>query len=244
MSENGFERAWRTRFHEFAEASDDDAGIAGWSATGLAARFRRFGDLWAGRRISGCWIDAGCGAATYARYLSARGAIVIGVDYSLPSLVKARGRGTAGISFVVADVRRLPLRRGGAEGALCFGVTQALANSEDAIAELKECLGSGGELWIDGLNRYCLPNAFERLRRRMQGKPVHLRYESPMALKRALRKAGFVDVRLYWMPIMPKTLGSLQARVESASARAALRWVTPIASLISHAFIVAGRRPG
>src|SRR6185312_7623388 len=66
---NGFEHSWRKRFGEFAELSDDDAGIAGWSESGLDARFRRFRRLWGERTISGCWIDAGCGAATYSCYI-------------------------------------------------------------------------------------------------------------------------------------------------------------------------------
>jgi hypothetical protein len=33
-----FEVTWRSRFAEFADESDDDAGIAGWSCSGLEAR--------------------------------------------------------------------------------------------------------------------------------------------------------------------------------------------------------------
>jgi SAM-dependent methyltransferase len=242
MIGNGFEQAWRDRFREFAESSDDDAGIAGWSETGLAARFRHFCILWEGRKVSGCWLDAGCGAATYARYLSSRGAFAIGMDYSLPSILKAQERCTSGVRFIVADVRQLPLVHGVLDGALCFGVTQALANSEDAIEALEQCLAPGAELWVDGLNRYCLPNVFKSLQRRLRGRPTHLRYEGPWALKGAVRKAGFVDVRLHWMPIMPRSLSMLQPRIESAPIRFALRWAPLISVLVSHAFIVTGRR--
>ncbi|HEX6006222.1 MAG TPA: class I SAM-dependent methyltransferase [Burkholderiales bacterium] len=238
---DAFEHAWRERFGEFAALGADDAGIAGWSKTGLAARFRRFRSLWGERTTSGCWLDAGCGAATYARYLAAHGAFVVGADYSFPSLVKARERGQDGIGFVVADVRRLPLRRGTLAGVLCFGVTQALSNSADVVRELQGCLAPGGELWIDGLNRYCLPNAMRSWRRRLGGKPLHLRYERPWAMKRMLRMAGLVDVRLHWMPIAPAPLGALQAWVERVPVRLALKCLPPFSALVSHAFIVTGR---
>ena len=238
---DAFEQAWRERFGEFAELSENDAGIAGWSESGLAARLRRFRGLWRERKVAGCWLDAGCGAATYARYLVSRGAFVVGVDYSFPSVVKARERGEDGIGFVIADVRRLPLRPRTFAGALCFGVTQALSNSADAVVELRRCLAPGGELWIDGLNRYCLPNAFRSWRRRLRGKPAHLRYEEPWAMKRLLRAAGLVDVRLHWMPVMPGSLSALQPWVESGPARFVLKWLPAISALISHAFIVTGR---
>lgn len=238
---DGFEQEWRNRFREFAEMSEDDAGIAGWSETGLAARFRRFRRLWGERSISGCWIDAGCGAGTYAHYLASCGAFVVGTDYSLPSVLKARKRGREGVAFVVSDVRRLPLRANSAAGAICFGVTQALSNSSDVVAELKRCLAPGGELWIDGLNRYCLPNAWRNWRRRLRGNPVHLRYEGPRALKRLVMSAGLVDVDLHWMPIMPTALSSLQPWMESAFMRFALKWLSPFSSLVSHGFIVTAR---
>src|SRR5690348_16919810 len=229
---NRFEQAWRERFREFAELREDDAGIAGWSESGLAARMRRFRQIFRNREISECWLDAGCGAATYARYLVSRGAFVVGADYSFPSIVKARARGSDGIGFIVADVRRLPLCRHSLAGALCFGVTQALTKSTGVVNELTRCLAPGAELWIDGLNRYCLPNALRSLRRRMLRKPVHLRYEGPWALMRALKKAGLVDVRLYWMPIMPKALRPLQPWVESAPTQFALRWLPPLSLMI------------
>jgi SAM-dependent methyltransferase len=238
---DSFERAWRERFQEFAQAGSDDASIAGWSQSGLAARFRRFRRLWGERKAGGCWLDAGCGAATYARYLASRGAHVVGADYSFESVVKGRERGDEGIDFVVADVRRLPLRQHSIAGALCFGVTQALSNSGDVINELRRCVAPGGEIWLDGLNRYCLPNAIRSWRRRIQRKPVHLRYEGPGALKRALKKAGFVNVRLHWMPIMPKALGVLQRWFESAPAEFALKRLTPLSYLVSHAFILTAR---
>src|SRR5438132_141237 len=84
-----FEAQWRERFIEFASLHDDDAGIAGWSMSGLESRFRMFCRLWkpvfAGQLI----LDLGCGAGTYTRFLFDKGMRPVGVDYSLFALTKA-----------------------------------------------------------------------------------------------------------------------------------------------------------
>lgn len=41
-----FEKLWRKRFESFATNAEDDAGIAGWSPTGLDARLRKFKEIW------------------------------------------------------------------------------------------------------------------------------------------------------------------------------------------------------
>jgi len=43
-------------------------------------------------------------------FLQATGAKVVGVDYSLPTILKARARSAPGVAYAVADVRRLPFR--------------------------------------------------------------------------------------------------------------------------------------
>lgn len=43
----------------------------------------------AGAPKGALWLDIGCGAGTYTRMLASEGLRVIGIDYSLPSLVKA-----------------------------------------------------------------------------------------------------------------------------------------------------------
>jgi SAM-dependent methyltransferase len=238
----GFEETWRARFEQFAQWREDDAGIAGWSRTGLDARVRRFLGLWtpgaAGRR----WLDVGCGAGTYTRILHERGYEAVGVDYSLPTLRKAALRNSAG-TFALADVRRLPFRADQFDGVLCFGVTQALAESGAAVRELAAQVRPGGELWIDALNTWCVVHAFELLRRRLHRRSEHLRYESPRQLERALRECGFIDIRLHWLPIVPPRARILQRLIESRPADWSLRIVPFLGLLLSHAFIVRGRKP-
>lgn len=238
-----FEDEWRERFSEFADERDDEAGIAGWSATGLAARVRRFRSLWRPPARQGRWLDAGCGAGTYMRLLHDHGQQVVGADYSLPTLQKCAQPLRALGPVVVADVRALPFRPASFDGVLCLGVMQALADSRVAIGELSRVLAPGGELWIDGLNSASLVHLVQRARLRLRGKRNHLRHESPSRMRRLLRDHGLVDVRLQWMPIAPGGYPALQRVFESRACRALLALVPPLGALASHAFILHARRP-
>lgn len=238
-----FEQAWRKRFAKFAESNDDDAGIAGWSATGLEARLKRFSRLLEGRAIRGLWLDVGCGAGTYCRLLAAAGAETVAIDYSLLTLRKARQRSPTIRQWCVGDANRLPLRREIFDGVLCFGVTQALVGSEQAVRELAGSLKAGGQIWIDGLNTWCLASLVDRLSRRLRGKPMHLRYESPRRLQVLLSNAGLVKARIFWVPIFPGRLRLLQSMVDNPVARAVFAVAWPLGAFLSHAFIVYAEKP-
>lgn len=235
-----FERAWRNRFEEFASIRDDDAGIAGWSSAGLDARMRRFAELWLPGQSGVRWLDAGCGAGTYTRHLFAHGMDVAGVDYSLPAIQKARTRSPQAIQYAVADVRRLPFRPDTFDGVLCFGVMQALGESESALTELCLLTRPGGELWLDALNRGFVINAARILTRKLRRRPAHLRYESPRNLERILIDQGFLDVATFWMPIASPRL---QLLVETRLFRWMLGAIPLLGMLTSHSFIIRGTKP-
>jgi SAM-dependent methyltransferase len=241
--QESFEDRWRKRFEEFASDSDDDAGIAGWSETGLAARLRHFQRCWPGDRADARWLDAGCGAGTYTRYLSDRGLRAFGMDYSLPSLGKARARGGAA-GWANADVTRLPVGPGSLDGAICFGVTQALRDSAPAVRELVAAVRPGGQIWIDALNARCIPHLVDTLRRRLTRVPIHLRYESPTALCATMRQHGVTEVRCHWLPILPSRLQRLQWCLETRLVVSLLRMFPLVGSLVSHSFVISGRRVG
>ncbi len=160
----------------------------------------------------------------------------------MPTLLKARERVPLDVSFCLADVRHLPLPPSSFDGALCFGVFQAISEPSLALDELATVLRPGASLWIDALNRYCLPTLADLLRRRISGRKMHLRYDGPFALRDAFRAAGFSQVRIDWVPIVPQSLHFLQRVLESAPLRLLLRYCAPLALLVSHAFVVSGRR--
>ena len=234
-----FESRWRERFERFGRTYSTEAQIAGWSANGLMTRLRAFE-----RRcgsVSGCWLDAGCGAGSYVRVLRSRGAErVCGLDYSLPSLAKARQTGAhdPGVTWLAADVRRLPFAAGRFDGVLCFGVTQALSDSAALVQELVRVTRPGGEVWLDGLNGHCLPDLARRFADHLMRRPNRLRFESARRLRQVLIEAGCREVNIGWVPVMPERLAGLQARVE----RIAQAPMPIAASVMSHAFLLHARR--
>jgi SAM-dependent methyltransferase len=238
-----FERAWRKRFEWLAAHRDDEAGIAGWSATGLEARVRRFRSLWTRHAPGQRWLDAGCGAGTYLRMLQQDGLHATGVDYSLVTVDKALAHHDQTAPYAVADVRQLPFADACFDGLLCFGVLQAMADSASVVEELCRVVKPGGEVWLDALNRRCLVHTVELLFRRLEGRPMHLRYEAPATLARALKRAGMRGIEVHWMPILPTRLQRWQHLLESRLAVGAWHTLPLLGLFASHAFIVRARKP-
>ncbi len=80
----------------YPHRDDRDAGAA-------VALIDRVSPL-AGRRV----LDLACGPGRHAAQLAARGARTVGLDLSLPLLARARQRTKGAVTFVRADMRRLP----------------------------------------------------------------------------------------------------------------------------------------
>lgn len=239
-----FRARWKSDFEHRGTDFDDDASIAGWTTSGLMTRFRSFCRLWVGAGRSTLWLDIGCGAGTYTRFLAEEGLSVIGIDYSLPTLLKARARSAAGISWVTGDATRLPIREGSIDGVLCFGVLQAVAATEPVLQAIAGAMKPAGTLWIDALNARCIPNSIEIYRRHLAGKPLHLRYETAEKLRAALGESGFDTIMLHWVPILPPRLQWMQPLAESRPARGLLRCVPALAARVSHSILMEARRRG
>ncbi len=237
-----FERKWQYQLQRYAGLYEDDACIAGWTQTGLDARVKRFECVWRGDAAGKLWLDAGSGAGTYARLLAARDLSVVGLDYSVGTVRKARQRGSERIHWAVGDVKRLPLRSASVDGVLCFGVTQAQASTGPTIQELSRVTKQNGQVWIDALNGWCLPHLAEQVARRLSRRPPHLRYESPKSLRRAMQSAGIERLRLFWLPIVPRRVHFLQGLFEHPLIVALFRFFPPIGALLSHSFILYGER--
>lgn len=239
MSNTSFEQRWRRRFIERGTRMNDDAGIAGWTPTGLETRVRQFRTLWAEHPgVRGNWLDIGCGAGTYTRLLYNQNYQVLGLDYSAPSLQKARDRSPDDMLWLAADIHGIPLPDGYADGVLCFGVIQALDSSEPALKEIARVVRSGGEVWIDALSGDCLPTRWSEWRRRRKGLQPHLRYESVNSFKTAFEGAGLTVLGVEWLPILPGRLSRFQPLLETAWFRWLLRRLPIMGALVSHSFIV------
>ncbi|WP_024326806.1 class I SAM-dependent methyltransferase [Thioalkalivibrio sp. AKL19] len=243
MKDAGFERRWRQRFLQRGASLEDDADIAGWTRSGLSSRVRQFDDLWRRAGMApGRWLDIGCGAGTYTRMLQAQGHTVWGLDYSTPSLQKARDRSDPAIPWLAADINYLPLADAAFDGVLCFGVMQALSDPKPALAEIRRVLRPGGEAWIDALNLRCLPTAVREWRRCRRGRPLHLRYDDPQGFRAAAEAVGLRPEALYWLPLAPGRLARLQPLLENRGTRGVLQAVPVAGAWLSHSFILRARR--
>lgn len=239
-----FEQLWRERFQKFGIKQEDDAGIAGWSSTGLAARQKHFSQHWEPGIAGSLWLDAGCGAGTYTRQLNREGMRTVGLDYSAPSLRKARHKSQMDILWAVADVNTMPLKSSAFDGALCFGVTQSLSDSAVVCRELFRVVRPGAQVWVDGLNSWCLPHVFAGIIRRLRQRPIHLRYEDPRRIVRLFKAGGMARVRLLWLPIFPARLAGLQWLLETRSSRWLLQKIALLGLFCSHSFVVTGVKKG
>lgn len=247
MTRSEFEQRWRRRFTERGSLLDDDAGIAGWTSTGLATRVRQFRALWdQTTRSPGLWLDVGCGAGTYTRLLCDEGHRVIGMDYAVPSLFKAQDRTHAHgqkARWLSADVRQLPVADGAADGILCFGVMQALSDPRTALAELGRVLRPGGELWVDALNLRCAPTRLAEWRRQRRGQPAHLRYDDPDAFRAMVSGAGLRVHSQHWLPILPGRFQRWQWMLETPGTRGFLHRFQTAGAALSHSLLVRAFRP-
>lgn len=241
-----FEDTWKMRFRRYADRYEDDAAIAGWSPNGLRTRFRNFARIWkqCGRCTAGdeLWLDAGCGAGTYTRYLQDCGCSVIGLDYSAGSLVKARRRSPDDIRWIVGDVRNLPFIPGSFKGVICFGVTQAVSDSRDLVRELTSCVAQNGEVWVDVLNVWFLPNLIVHLKKALLKQEPHVRYESPMRMRRLLQDHGMYDTKIHWIPILTERLAFLVPIVESRFFMWIMNHVPGVGHVLCHSALLQARR--
>jgi SAM-dependent methyltransferase len=233
-----FESQWRKRFEDYGRLFSSEAQIAGWTANGLATRLQVYESL-AGH-VQGHWLDVGCGAGSYVRSLLQRGAsAVTGVDYSVPSLYKARELVPASqATWLAADARHLPFPQAAFAGVLCFGVTQALSEASTLVEELVRVTAPGGQVWVDGLNHQCFWHRAQAIRARLRGYGSRVRFENPDRICEVLRGAGCSVAHTHWVPIFPERFRALQ----DIAHRPLALGLPGVGRVLSHAFMIRSRK--
>lgn len=152
-----------------------DRLAAGWSARyrrGGFARRRRFleVEVLESLPIAGTWLDAGCGAGDFTRWLAAHGAQACGLDASGAMIAAAR-RSEPSIAFDQGLVESLT-DEAAYDGALCLSVLEYLDDPDRALSRLAAALKPGGRLVISAPRRLSLVRAAQRSARALLGRGV------------------------------------------------------------------------
>lgn len=87
-------------------------------------------------------LDLACGTGDFCRALSSRGYRAVGFDFSLGMLSAAR----TSAELVAADVLRLPVRDGVADGVTCGFALRNVSSLPDLFAELARVVRPGGRI--------------------------------------------------------------------------------------------------
>jgi SAM-dependent methyltransferase len=242
---NDFDAAWRARFERFGQTYAEEHAVSGWSAEGLARRFRLFARVLASLPLPerADVLELGCGAGTYVRYLAGLGHSVVGVDYARPSLARAveadpgrKGR------YIAADGYDLPFHPGSFDLVVCIGVLQASGGPERILDEIARIARPGGFVLIEALNGLELPSMARRLVDRIGGRPPRLHAYPPSRVRGWLEARGTGLVQLVKVFLPPREWPWLGRLLDLPLVRSLLEGVPPVGFLGAHAFWFIGRK--
>ncbi|ASW57000.1 methyltransferase domain-containing protein [Plantactinospora sp. KBS50] len=114
-------------------------------------------------------VDLGCGAGLLAPHLSGRGYRHVGIDLTRSALAQAAAHG---VSTVVADAARIPLRAGCADVVAVGELLEHVPDWRRVVAEACRVLRPGGTLVLDTLNDTALGRLLAvRVAERLPGVP-------------------------------------------------------------------------
>jgi ubiquinone/menaquinone biosynthesis C-methylase UbiE len=231
------EKCWRRKFQRYAQKYEKESEISGWSDHGLSRRITTFGRVLDSARLpsDALIVDLGCGAGTYCRFLRKRGFRIIGLDYSLPMLKKAKKlRGNEGLQFLNGEAYNLPLSDQSVDVVVCIGVLQTLTDEKRALKEMRRVLKLGGVLFLDGINALGLNEL-------MKWKPGNqLRTYNPFILRKYLKRNGFQSLKITGTYILPSSFLSLENYLESKKVFQKMDYLLFLFVFFARAFILVG----
>lgn len=240
-----FEQQWRDRFERYGRRHHEEHSISGWSAYGLQRRVSVFeglldeGLLAPGARV----LELGCGAGTYVRLLAKRGYRVVGLDYSLPSLGRARASdpGEPG-RYLAGDAYALPFKAGCFDGVVCIGVLQALERPAAALGEIVRVLAPAGRLLVETLNPWSPPALARRTWRGLKREPSHLHYFAPGLVEGELAALGARRVRRLGLMLPPRSSPGLGKPLAHPRVARVIGGIPVLGQIAPHAFWIVGER--
>jgi SAM-dependent methyltransferase len=240
-----FDSEWRTRFERFAGKADTEAGVSGWSDLGLARRLDTFASLVETLHLprGSAALDLGCGAGTYVRLLADRGHRVVGLDYSVPSLVHALRRdGSARRRYAAGDAYDLPFRRGAFDLVVCIGVLQAVADPQRILDEALRVLRRDGVLVVEALNSRALVARATSAHAALRRLPPRVRTYDPHDVHGWLIGRGVEVMRRVAIVLPPRGPSLLRRMFDLSRASRRLEARPGLTEMAAHSFLFAARK--
>jgi SAM-dependent methyltransferase len=240
-----FEEEWRERFSRYGTRHRSDHLVSGWSMAGLRRRTATFERLLnRGLFPTKCSVlELGCGAGTYVRALGKRGHAVVGLDYSLPSLGRAKAGDSAGVGrYVGGSASSLPFGAGSFGAVMCIGVLQALQDPAAALAEIARVLRPGGVLLVETLNPWNPLAASRRLGACIRRRPTRLSYGSPRRIEGVMAGWGIRPIGRAGIVLAPRSLPRLGRLLEYSWVEDMCGVLPGVRSVLPQAFWITGRR--
>ncbi|WP_310599350.1 methyltransferase domain-containing protein [Desulfobulbus sp.] len=130
-------------------------------------------------------LDAGCGTGIFTVDVLTKGALVTGIDLSIPMLAGAVGRlGNGGFAALGADMCALPFADGSFDRVFSMTAIDFVADGGKAMAELDRVVRPGGRVVVTTLNSLG-PWAEQRRRKGAAGHDLFatIHFRSPAAMR-------------------------------------------------------------
>lgn len=243
---NRFEAEWQARFERFARKAADEAVVSGWSASGLARRFRAFESLLPSLSLpnSASTLDIGCGAGTYVRLLAGLGYSAVGLDYSLPSLERAvaSDSGRKG-HYLSGEAYALPFPRESFHFVVSIGMLQALESPERALDEMVRVLKPGGILLIETLNSRAVASRLKRGVNLAWRRHDSVRSYDPSETRDWLFDRGLEILSRVPLCLPPRGLPALSTILDLPPVARAIARSARLGNALAHTFLFVARKP-
>jgi ubiquinone/menaquinone biosynthesis C-methylase UbiE len=160
-------------------------------------------------------LDIGTGTGRFAEYFNDAGFKVVGIDVSLPMMVKAREKKLR--NLVQADVHRLPFRDGTFDGALMIHMLHLVHDWVQVVHEVGRVTRKVIVAEVEGGEGFSPRSRYLELRREM-GYPLDRFNDGEAGLRRLVRPAIVKLVGDYWTDIdVHEEIDSFDRRKSSVS---------------------------
>jgi SAM-dependent methyltransferase len=169
---------------------------------------------------------------------------VVGLDYSVPTLVHALRRDRRERrAYAAADAYDLPFRRAAFDLVVCIGVLQAVATPERILDEALRVLRPGGLFIVEALNARGLAARATSAHAALRRLPPRVRTYDPRDVHGWLVSRG-VQVMRRVAIVLPPRGPSLLRRVFDLSKASRQLESRMLTEMTAHSFLFAARKHG